>query len=191
MVRRYLDTPVGPDAVDRIVEAGRRAPSAGNTRGTHFVVATGVGVRERIALAAGEPTWVGRGKAAWLSTAPVHIVIAADPVAYDARYRDPDKHGSTARTDSGAWAIPWWWVDAGSALMGVLLAAVDEDLAAGFLGGHAFEDLHEVVGMPETMEIVGVVTVGHPHPDDAPTGSALLGPPSHDEVVHYERWHST
>ena len=32
--------------------------------------------------------------------------------------------------------MPYWWVDAGASMMLLLLAAVDEGLAAGFLGSH-------------------------------------------------------
>ena len=188
MVRRYLTTPIEADVVERILEAGRRAPSAGNARGTHFVVVTDPANRQAIARSADEEAWVDRGKPAWLSPAPVHIVVAAMPDAYLDRYAAIDKAGSAAVDDAGRWPVPWWWVDAGAALMALLLAAVEEGLAAGFLGGHAFDGLEDVVGLPPRAELVGLVTLGHPHPGDRPTGSGLEGPAPTDEVVHYERW---
>ena len=36
--RKYKDTPVEPDKLDRILEAGRYAPSGGNSQTTHFLV---------------------------------------------------------------------------------------------------------------------------------------------------------
>ena len=39
------------------------------------------------------------------------------------------------------WPIPYWYVDVGATMMLILLAAVDEGLAAGFLGTHRFPEL--------------------------------------------------
>jgi nitroreductase len=85
-----------------------------------------------------------------------------EPAAYRRRYAEPDKDPATL-------AVPWWWVDGGAALTLVLLAAVDEGLAAGFLGAHALPGLAAALGLPPGVEPLGVVTVGHPHPDEAPT----------------------
>jgi len=85
-----------------------------------------------------------------------------EPDAYRRRYTEPDK-------DPAALALPWWWVDGGAALALVLLAAVDEGLAAGFLGAHALPGLAAALGLPPGVEPLGVITVGHPHPVEAPT----------------------
>jgi len=41
MVRAYQDRPVSPEALERILEAGRGAPSAGFSQGFAFLVLTG------------------------------------------------------------------------------------------------------------------------------------------------------
>lgn len=182
MVRHHLPDPVEDTVLDRIVAAGRRAPSAGNTRGQRFVIVTSAATRAAIADLAGEPGYVGAGFDPWLSTAPAHIVLCTDPDAYRSRYREDDK-----RTDADRWPVPYWWVDAGASLMAVLLAAVDEGLTAGFLGAHAVPGLGELLGMPPTVEPVGVVTVGRAAPARRP-GSLDRPPPPWDEVVHRDRW---
>lgn len=184
MVRRYRPDPVDPAAVDRIVAAGRRAPSAGNTRALRFVVVTDEHVRRSIAELAGEPDHVQRGFDPWLSVAPVHIVICTSEEAYRRRYSQPDKLGEDGELE---WPVPYWWVDAGAALMAVLLSAVDEGLAAGFLGVHAVPGLHGLLGIPEPVQAIGVVTVGHPAPDRR-SGSLDLPAPPDDEVVRRDRW---
>ena len=165
MVRRFLDQPVEPAAIDRIAHAGTSAPSAGNTRGQRLVVVTDPDVRSDIAEAAGEPSYLERGFPPWLSSAPVLIVLGTSETAYRHRYAEPDKAESSVSRTDGDWPVPWWWVDAGATLMAVLLAAEDEGLAAGFLGGHACPDVGTIVSFDEGIHLVGVVTIGHPAED--------------------------
>src|SRR5207302_2414044 len=54
MVRNYTDEPVERDAIDRIVAAGRKAPSGGFSQGVRFVVVTNQDTRGRIAELANE-----------------------------------------------------------------------------------------------------------------------------------------
>jgi len=72
---------------------------------------------------------------------------------------------------------------------GVLEAAiaVDEGLAAGFLGTHRTADLQAELGLPTDMHPVGVITVGHPLPDRR-SGSLKRGWVPPDVFVHWERW---
>jgi nitroreductase len=185
MVRNYDGTPVAADALDRVVDAGLRAPTAGNSRGIGFVVVTDAGTRAEIARLAGEPEYVARGFHPWISVAPAHIVITVSEEVYRHRYREPDKLGPGG--EEIEWPVPYWWVDAGAALMAVLLASVDEGLAAGFLGIHALPDLTELLSIPSHHTPIGVVTVGHPLPDRR--SSSLDRPvPPRSTVVHRERW---
>lgn len=181
MVRRYRDESVAPGAVDRILDASRRGPSAGFAQGVEFVVVTSAEGRRALATAAGEASYVERGMVPWLSAAPVHVVIAVDVERYRARYAESDKRGG------GEWNAPYWWVDAGAALMLMLLAAVDEGLAAGFLGSHAIDGLGAIVGLPDWFEILGVVTIGHAA-EDPVVGSATRGRRNRSSVVHTESW---
>ena len=107
---------------------------------------------------------------------------------YLERYSEPDK-GDGSMGDESAWPIPYWWVDAGAAMMLVLLAAVDEGLAAGFLGSHRMPELKAALDIPEHMEPIGIVTIGHPAPDRR-SGSLDRGRRPRDVVVHHDRWGS-
>ncbi|HEY5579279.1 MAG TPA: nitroreductase family protein [Acidimicrobiia bacterium] len=183
MVRNYLADAVDQDAIGRIVDAGRRAPSAGFTQGQSFVVVTDPSLRSAIARIADERHYVSSGFDPWISRAPVHIVVCVSEEAYHRRYREADK----LRDDGSEieWPVPFWWVDAGASMMAVLLAAVDEGLAAGFLG--ASQDLKAVLGIPDDVTPVGIVTVGHPAPDRR-SASLLRGWKPDDQVVHWQRW---
>jgi nitroreductase len=185
MVRNYSPEPVAPDVLDRIVNAGLRAPSAGNSQGFGFVVVTDPATRQAIARVAEEEEYVAAGFDPWISRAPAHIVITVSEEVYRDRYREPDKLGPDGEEID--WPVPYWWIDSGAALMAVLLAAVDEGLAAGFLGVHSVPDLNVVLGIPAHHTPIGVVTVGHPLPDRR-SGSLARGRKPRETVVHRERW---
>ena len=184
MVRNYTDEPVDAAAVERIMAAGRRAPSAGFSQGQSFVVITDAATRSAVAATAGEAEYVAQGFDPWISRAPVHIVVCVSEHIYRERYREPDK--SRDGTEK-KWEVPYWWVDAGASMMLVLLAAVAEGLAAGFLGVHAMPELKAELGIPDDVAPIGVVTIGYAAPDRR-SGSLARGWHSENEVVHRERW---
>lgn len=188
MVRNYTDESVDADALARIVDAGVRSPSAGFSQGQRFVVVTNAAQRGAIAQAAHEPEYVADGFDPWISKAPAHIVICVDKNAYLKRYSLPDKAGEDgARSTEDDWPVPYWWVDAGASMMAILLAAVDEGLAAGFLGSHNTEMIHEALGIPDDILIVGIVTIGHPATDRR-SGSLTRGWNDRSSVVFTDHW---
>jgi nitroreductase len=184
MVRNYTDEPVDRAAVDRIIAAGLRAPSAGHSQGQSFIVVTDPELRTGIAGLADEPEYVAKGFDPWISRAPVHIVICVSEMVYRTRYAQPDKGGPDEEQD---WPVPYWWVDAGAAMMLILLAAVDEGLAAGFLGSHAMDDLAALLDIPQDVAPIGIVTLGHPAPDRR-SESLDRGRRSRTETVHRNLW---
>ena len=186
MVRRYRPDEVASEILGRIVDAARRAPSAGFSQGQRFVVVTDPGLRGQIAGLAGEEIYLVKGFEPWLSPAPVHIVVCTDPSAYQSRYAAPDKSGS----NPAEWPVSYPVLDAGASLMLLLLAAVNEGLAAGFLGAHRLAGVGDLLGIPAGVEVVGLVTLGHPAPDRR-SGSLEAGRAQRDDVVHWERWGRT
>jgi nitroreductase len=179
MVRRHTGAPVPAEALERIVAAGLSGPSAGWSQGIAIITVTDPDRIVAIAQACGEAEWTGRGFAPWLSTAGAHLVMCLEPEVYRARYQAPDKDPEVLER------VPWWWVDGGAALMAILLAAVNEGLAAGFHGGHASGALRPLLGIPDDVVILGVVTLGPPAPDRRST-SLAAGPRT--GRVHREHW---
>ena len=190
MVRNYRPEPVEREAIERIVATVRRAPSGGFSQGQRLLVVTDADRRRRVAELAGEPERVAQGFEPWISAAPVHVVVCTREEDYHERYRQPDK---LREGEEIVWPVPYWYVDAGAALMLLLLAAIDEGLAAGVFGvlDEQVEPLKELLGLPADFRFVGVVTVGHPA-DDARWSAATsrltqLRKPLTD-VVRWERW---
>ena len=186
MVRNYdPDKPVSHDTLERIAAAAQRAPSAGFSQGQRLIVVTDPERRRRIAAICDEPEYVESGFDPWISRAPALFVPCVSEAIYHARYNEPDKR--PPGEPEIEWPVPYWFIDVGATVMLILLAAVNEGLAAGFLGTHRMGDLATELGLPEDLQPVGVITVGHPLPDRR-SGSLKRGWVKPDDFVHWEQW---
>jgi nitroreductase len=186
MVRNYdPERPVPRESLERIAATAQRAPSAGFSQGQRLVVVTDPEQRLRIAEICEEPRYVEAGFDPWISRAPALFVPCVSEEIYRARYREPDKR--KPGDPEIEWPVPYWYVDVGCMVMLILLAAIDEGLAAGFLGTHNMAELKAELDLPADMQPVGVITVGHPLPDRK-SGSLKRGWVPRDDFVHWERW---
>ena len=185
MVRRFAPDPVPFETIERIVRVAQHAPSAGFSQGVAFVAVTAPESRRRVASLSGEAGYVAAGFGPFVSEAPVQVILCASEAAYRQRYRQPDKRRAAARDPM--FPVPWWYTDAGAALMLLLLAAVNEGLASAFVGIRDHDGIRELLGIPADVMPVGVVLIGHPAPDKR-SKSLRRGRRPLDEVLHCERW---
>lgn len=189
MVRSFADRPVDPDLVDGLLDQALRAPSAGNTRGTAWLVLAGPDQTATYWAHATTGDWRARSPR-WpgLSRAPVVALSLASPPAYLARYGEADKAGSGLDEAEGAWPVPYWFGDAAFATMTLLLGATGAGLGACFLGNFRGEAaLLEALGVPEGWRLFGTVLLGHPDGHDHRSGS-LDRPVPAGGRVHRGRW---
>ncbi len=192
MVRHYEPEPVPRETLERICRTVRRAPSGGFSQGQRLIVVTDAKKRKSIADLLHEDEWVEQGREPWLSVAPAHVVICTREQDYHDRYNEPDKLAVTGGVEI-EWPAPFWYVDAGAAMMLILLAAIDEGLAAGVFGVtvpemKAFKQLLEI---PDDVHVVAGVTLGRARPDpNASRASSRFSQRRRglEEVVHWERW---
>ncbi len=190
MVRQFRPDPIDPTVLDRILDAGRRAPSAGHSQGWAFVVLEGPEQTGRY----WEITFPAEQRAefqfATLFDAPVLVIPLAHPQAYVDRYAEPDKKGAGLGESADAWPVPYWTVDTAFAAMLMLLAAVDEGLGALFFGIFAGQaELLEALGVPPGFDPIGTIALGHPADDDRPSGSSTTRHRRRlDDVVHRGGW---
>jgi nitroreductase len=186
MIRCYDATRSVPaDALEAILQAARRAPSAGFTQGVSLLVLSMATEREtfwRIA-ADDDSRWL-RG----MRTAPVLITVWTSEEAYLDRYAEADK-GWTDR-DPARWSAPYWFVDAGMASMAALLSAVDHDLGACFFGIPAdrIPAVREAFGVPSSQLSVGVISLGYPALAPAMGSPTHRARKSQPEVIHRGAW---
>ncbi len=186
-VRSYTGEGVSRETLERIARAARRGPNAGYSQGLRLLVVDDPETIE--ALTATEDDERSR---AWFLNAAAHIFVMTREQDYHDRYTQPDKLAITGGVEV-VWPVPFWHVDAGAALMLVLLAALEEGLGAGVYGVPAEDDerVRELLGIPADLTIVTGVTIGHPAEDpDSDRSSSVFSQRrrAQDEVVQWNRW---
>jgi nitroreductase len=188
-VRSYTGERVPRETLERIARAARRGPNAGYSQGLRLLV---VDDPETIATLAAMQD--DDRSQAWFGKAAAHLFVLTREQDYHDRYNQPDKLAVTGGVEV-IWPVPFWHVDAGAALMLVLLAALEEGLGAGVYGVTVDDDagMRELLGIPDDLTIVVGVTVGHPAEDpdwDRATSAFSQRRRAKDEVVKWNRWGS-
>jgi len=187
MVRNFTPSAIAPDVMERVLAAGRRAPSAGNTQGMDLLVLVGADTARYWDVTLPEER---RASFRWpgLLHAPMLVIPCIDAGAYVERYAEDDKAGTGLGNGIGRWSVPYWHVDAGMAAMAMLLSAVDEGLGALFFGIFEHEDaVRAAFAIPDTHQPVGTIAIGHPAPDE-PGRSATRPRRSPDDMIHRGAW---
>ncbi len=191
MTRNFDPRPLESGLLEELCLLARRAPSAGFAQGTELIILEGP---EELAA-----FWdltlppERRSGFAWpgLLQAPALVLPAADSRRYLARYREDDKAGGESE-DLGrsrqAWPMPYWLIDGAFVVQNLLLAATERGLGALFFGlfnGEA--EVRAALGVPEGVELLGVVALGRPAPDRS-SGSLARGWRDPDEILHWGCW---
>ena len=188
MVRAFHPDPIEPAVLDRVLRAGLRGPSAGFTQGVDLLVLTEEQDRHTFWEAETDPQWrSAHPDHAATRRAPAIVLPLTGSAPYTKRYSEPDKSASgLGRAD--AWPVPFWWFDAGAAVMAMLLAATAEDLAALFMGVFRGEAaLREAFGFPEGLCPAGALLLGRGAPD-RPSPSLARGHRPVGRRVHLGRY---
>ena len=159
-IRDYADRPIDDHVLDRILDAGRRAPSAFNSQPWDFVVVTGHPALDDLAT-----VWQGARHIA-RSAATVAVITPIEP--------DPDKSR-------------WAEFDLGQAIMAMAVIAADQGVASAHALIGDQDRLRQLLGVPDTHRGAYLLALGYPasgtltpldHLDRRPLG----------EVVHRGRW---
>lgn len=184
MVRHYRREPIPRETLERIAATVRRAPSAGFSQGQRLLIVDDPALLAELRLGGDESL------EPWFESAPAHVLVLTREADYHERYTQEDKLQNGAEI---AWPVPFWYVDGGAALMLVLLAAIDEGLAAGVYGVPVEHDMRwrNLLGIPDDLRIVAGATIGRPLPDpqwSRVTSRATQRHRDLDELVHWNRW---
>lgn len=191
MTRDFDTAEVDDDVFAGLVDLASRAPSAGKTQGWSLLVLRGAS-REKfwdLSLPVDK-----RAGFAWpgLLRAPIVALSFADPDAYVARYSEPDKAHTGLGNGADKWGAPYWTIDASMATMTLLLAAHDAGLGALFFAVfNGAEEIRRHFGVPETVQLLGAVALGHPAESspDARRGASAARPRRHvNDIVRFDQW---
>lgn len=199
MVRHFANEPIDRAVLERIGLTAQRAPSAGFSQGQRILIVTDPELRRVVAANCSEAYYVAQGFGPWISEAPALFIPCVSEAIYRARYQEPDKvadeaayhalYGQPADADhdDDDWPVPYWWMDIGCTVMLVLLAAVDEGLAAGFVSSDDIDVLRLELDIPADFVPVGVIPVGRKLPD-LRSRSLKRGWLPAAEFLRWERW---
>ena len=170
MVRRFDQRTVPADTVDRIIDVGRRAPSAGFSQGLELLV---LDTPETVATfweATRDPEF------GWEEETVAHgptvlILPLPDARRYVERYAQPDKI-EFGMDEEVNWPVWFWEIDAAMVSMLILLAAVDEGLGGWFFGiTYGERTLLDRFGVPAHLRQIGIIGLGYRAEDEEPSGS--------------------
>ena len=188
MTRAFIPEPINDEVLHALIDLALRAPSAGKTQGTHFVILAGDDVVDFW-----NDTLPSEKRATFrwkqLLDAPVIILPFVDPLAYVARYAEPDKQATGLGDGVHAWPTPYWTVDGSFAVMSLLLAAHDAGLGALFFAVfNGEQQLRKRLGVPEHVQLLGAIAVGRAVPSDEKGRSAARPRMPIEEAIHRSRW---
>jgi nitroreductase len=138
--RAYLQKPVPEEALRRIMEKTRWAPSSSNNQPWRFIV-----VREPEALSRLHEA-LNRGNA-WAKKAPILIAVVSREADDRVRKDDP--------------AVKYYLFDTGLAVENLLLAAVEEGLMTHPMAGYKAGKAKEALNIPEEYSVLCLISLGY------------------------------
>lgn len=159
-VRVYTDDPIPAADLERILEAGRIAPSSGNRQPWDFVVCTDRNTLQRLTK-----VWRGAGHIAGSAA----TIVVVGPVADDAATQASIRH------------------DLAQATMAMMIAAADVGIGSGHAAVRDQELAREILGFPA--DRYADLMIGLGYPADRPLRPiANFNRRPMDDLLHDERW---
>ncbi len=157
-IRKYSDEPLSDQQIERIVEAGRQAPSAKNRQAWRFIVVRDPDTRKGLESAAFGQEYIGQ--------APVTIALCTTNVEY--------------KMPNGQLSYP---IDLAFAAAFMLVQAEHEGLGACVVTTFNEQEVKTLLSVPYSMRVVMLLVAGYP--DESPERPARH---PFKRVVAYEHW---
>lgn len=159
-IRSFKKQELPANAVERLLDAARKAPSAGNVQPWEFVVASTESTRKALAQAAfGQKS---------IEEAPVVIVVCAD------EKRAEESYGSRGR-------LLYCYQDTAAAIQNILLTACSMDLGTCWIGAFKEDQIRKVINSPPEIRPVALIPIGYPNESPPARRRRVIG-----EIMHKE-----
>jgi nitroreductase len=157
-VRSYRDKEIQEDLLQQVLEAGRLAPSACNNQPWKFIVVKDKNLKEKLIPACKNQEFAGE--------ASVVIVGCAINPSY--------------KMSNGKYSYS---IDLAIALDHMSLEAASLGLGTCWIGAFYQDQVKEILGVPENVRIVALMSVGYPKELGSKTGRKPLS-----EIVCYDKY---
>jgi nitroreductase len=165
-VRRYDDKPVSEEAVNKILEAARWAPSWANTQCWEIVVITDIEIKEKLQKTLGERNPSMKA----IVSAPVLLAVCG-------KLNSSGYYKGKVTTKFGDWAM----FDLGLATQNLCLAAHSLGLGTVIVALFDHDKAKEILKVPEDYESFALIPLGYPaHKPSAPARKEI------SEFTHYD-----
>jgi nitroreductase len=157
-IRKYKNTEVEDEKLDKIIESARIAPSAANRQEWKFVVVKDADTKIKLVEACHGQKFVAE--------APVLVAACSTE--------------SEKIMPCGQFA---YTVDLSIALSFMILRATELELGTCWLGAYDENMVKNILNIPDDIKIVGMITIGYPDekPDTRPRKTT-------EEIVTLEKW---
>jgi nitroreductase len=156
-VRKYEDRSIPGDIIKEILEAARLAQSAGNRQPWEFVVVRGKEMKKKLA-------------SGFVGEAPIVIVCIAHP----------ENCGHVGALDS-------YLVDVAIAVENMALVSWELGLGSCWVGAYDEEKIKKLLGVPENLRVVSLLTLGYPI--EKPANQIVRNRrKSLTQIVHHENY---
>ena len=161
-IRAFKNEDISSETVEKLIDAARWAPSAGNIQPWEFIIVKNSEVKRRLAEAALNQKFV--------EEAPIVIVVCAD------ESRSFKGYGLRGKS---LYCIQ----DTAAAIQNIHLAACSLGLATCWVGAFKEEDVRKILDVPDGVRPVALVPVGYPAEKPSPPPRRPLS-----QIIHYEKF---
>jgi nitroreductase len=159
-IRRYKENSIPEDALFRVLEAARLAPSGKNLQPWKFVIVRDKLLKKKLAEAS-----IGQH---FMAKAPVVIVACGFP---DECYSRMGRYMKS------------WPVDVAIALEHLILQAEEENLGTCWIGAFEEKEVKSILGVPEEVKVLALTPLGYPA-EKPPSGRRK----DLEEIISYEKY---
>jgi len=161
-IRAFTPEDVSKEEIEKLLDAARYAPSAGNIQPWEFIVIRDFKIKRKLSIAALDQKFI--------EEAPVVIVVCANEMRSSRRYGN---RGATL----------YCLQDTAAAIQNMLLTACALDLGTCWVGAFHEEDVRETLDVPKGVRPIAIISVGHPAEKPEIRFKRALS-----EIVHYENY---
>jgi len=159
-IRAFRSQRVPAEIVEKLIDAARWAPSAGNIQPWEFIIVRKPEIKRRLAEAALDQTFI--------EEAPVIIVVCAN-----------EDHSSLGYGIRGK--TLYCIQDTAAAVQNIHLAAYSVGLGTCWVGAFREEEVRKTFKIPHGVRPVAIIPVGYPAESPSPRDRRHMS-----KIVHYE-----